>query len=163
MASIRWIPDEIDRAKLRTTLTYQVIPRLSLGIEYNPLVDEVGPLVNLVAMKETRKRPALMFGTSSDRIGTPSGQAYFGTLSKNLKPLTGVPLAPYAGLSYGTFDDELYVIGGLWAGLGKGFSTTIIWDGVNLHPTVDYRYRRHVFTFLYVSLEYPGVAYSVRF
>ena len=140
-----------------------MIPRLSLGIEYNPLVSEIGPLANWIAVKETKKRPALIFGISSDRIGTPDGQAIFGTVSKNLKGSTGVPLAPYVGLSYGTFDDKLRVIGGLFADFAKGFSTTIIWDGVNLHPTVSYRYHRHVFTFLWVSLENPGVAYSIAF
>ena len=104
-----------------------------------------------------------MFGTSSDRIGTPDGRAYFGTLSKSLKELTGVPLAPYAGLSYGTFDDKLRIIGGLWGSLGKGFSATLIWDGVNLHPTVDYRYGRHTFTLLWVASENPGLAYSIAF
>lgn len=163
MFGARWIPDEIDRAKLRTTLTYRVVPRLSLGVEVNPLADDVNPLVNVVAVKEGEKRPALMFGTSSDRIGTPDGRAYFGTLSKNLQELTGLPLAPYAGLAYGEFEDELRVIGGLWAGLGRGFSATLIWDGVNLHPTVEYRYRRHAFTVLWVSLEDPGLAYSIAF
>ena len=139
------------------------MPRLALGIEINPYADEIGPLVNLVAVTETRARPALMFGTSSDRIGTPDGRAYFGTLSKNLEPLTGLRIAPYAGLSYGTFDDELRVIGGVWAGLGKGFSTTFIWDGVDLHPTVDYSHGRHTFSALWVALERVGVAYSVAF
>ena len=140
-----------------------MIPRLALGIEYNPLVDEVGPLATVIAMKEGRKKPALIFGTSSDRIGTEDGQAYFGTLSKSLKELTGIPIAPYAGLSYGTFDDTLNVIGGLWAGLGKGFSSTLIWDGVNLHPTVDYSHGRHTVSLLWISLENPGVAYSIAF
>ena len=121
------------------------------------------PLVNWVAVKEKEKRPALIFGTSSDRIGTPSGQAYFGTVSKNLKDPTGVPIAPYVGLSYGTFDYELRVIGGFWAGFGKGFSTTVIWDGADLHPTVSYQYRQHIFSFLWVALENPGVAYSFAF
>ena len=65
--------------------------------------------------------------------------------------------------SYGTFEDKLYVVGGFWAGLGKGFSTTVIWDGENLHPTLDYRLEQHVFTFLLTSMENPGVAYSIAF
>ena len=139
------------------------MPRVSLGIEYNPLADEVGPLANVVAVREGRTRPALIFGTSSDRIGTPDGQAYFGTFSKDLEELTGVPVAPYAGLTYGTYEDELRVIGGFRARLGRGFSTTFIWDGVNLHPTLEYSWRRHVLTFLWVDLENPGVAYSLEF
>jgi hypothetical protein len=140
-----------------------VLPTFSLGVEYNPLADDVRPLVNWIALKEKEKRPALMFGTSSDRIGTPRGQAYFATLSKNLKDLTGVPIAPYAGVSYGTFDDRLRAIGGLWAGFGKGFSTTVIWDGEDLHPTVSYQAGQHVFTLLWVDLENVGLAYSLAF
>ena len=160
---MRWIPEEIDRAQLRTTLTYAVLPRLSLGVEYNPNADEVGPLANVVAVTETQRRPALIFGTSSDRIGTPDGRSYFGTLSKNVEPWLGAPIAPYAGLAYGTFDDELRVIGGVWGGLGKRFAGTLIWDGVNLHPTVDYVHGRHVFSAIWASLESPGVAYSIAF
>jgi len=148
------------------TLTYRVIPRVSLGLELNPLNDyEVNPLLNAVALTETKTRPAWMFGTSSDRIGTPDGQAYYSTFSKNLQTVTGgkVPIAPYAGASYGTFDYKLRAIGGFWAGFGKGFSTTFIWDGVDLHPTIDYRYKRHVFTALWVRLEELGVAYSIVF
>ncbi len=66
-------------------------------------------------------------------------------------------------MSYGTYDEELRVIGGLWAGLGKGFSTTLIWDGVNLHPTLTYQYRQHVFNLLWAATENPGVAYSIKF
>jgi len=140
-----------------------VVPTLSLGVEYNPLADDVRPLATWIAMKEKAKRPAMIFGTSSDRIGTPSGQAYFGTLSKNLNELTGVPIAPYAGLSYGTYDGKLRVIGGLWANFGKGFSTTLIWDGVDLHPTLRYQYRQHVFTLLWVATENAGLSYSIAF
>ncbi len=104
-----------------------------------------------------------MFGTSSDRIGTPDGNAYFGTLSKNLRELTGVPIAPYVGASYGTFDDELRAIGGFWAGFGKGFSSTVIWDGEDLHPTVEYSIKGHTFTLLWVATEDVGVAYSIAF
>ena len=94
-------------------MTYRVVPRLSLGVEFNPRADEIGPLANWVAVTETRRRPALMFGLSSDRIGTPDGEAYFFTLSKDLESLTGWPIAPYIGGAYGTFEDEFNMIGGL--------------------------------------------------
>ena len=61
-----------------------MVPALSVGIEYNPLASDLQPLVNWIALKEGEKRPALIFGTSSDRIGTPEGQAYYFTFSKDL-------------------------------------------------------------------------------
>lgn len=160
---MRWIPDQIERAEQRTTLTYRIVPRFSLGVEYNPRVDEVGPLASLVAVTETERRPALILGTSSDRIGTPEGQAYFVTLSKDLENLTGLPLAPYVGLAYGTFDDRLRGVGGLRARIGAGFSSTVIWDGKEAHPTVEYRLGPHAFSFLWIAMEDAGVSYSVVF
>lgn len=64
---VRYIEDQIDRAKLRTTLTYRFHPRFALGIEYNPLEGDVSPLANWLAVEEKARRPALMLGTSSDR------------------------------------------------------------------------------------------------
>ena len=145
-------------------MTYRVVPRLSLGVEFNPRADEVGPLANWVAVTETEKRPALMFGLSSDRIGTPEGEAYFFTLSKNLEGSTGLPVAPYVGGAYGTFDDEFLGIGGIMVRFAAGFSGTVIYDGKAVHPTMDYRFlRRHVITALWVDMRHLGVAYSVAF
>lgn len=105
-----------------------------------------------------------MFGLSSDRIGTPDGKAWFCTVSKDLQGLTGLPLAPYAGVSYGTFDDRLRGIAGLRARLGRGFSTTVIYDGTTFHPTVDYHFLdRHAISLLWVDTAELGVAYSVVF
>ena len=119
---IRLLTHQIPRAAVRTTLTYQVHPRLQLGIEYNPRAHEVAPLMNLVIVKESERRPALMIGTSTDRIGTPKGQALFATVSKHLKQSTGLPIAPYAGAAFGTYEHRLRPIAGLTIFLGKGFS-----------------------------------------
>src|SRR5687768_16119174 len=102
--SFRAIEGQIDRATLRTTLTCAITSRLSAGLEYNPKAESFGPLANLVLVTETDRRPALIAGTSSDRIGTPSGQSFYLTASKDLSAELGVPLAPYAGLAYGTYD-----------------------------------------------------------
>ena len=75
--------DPAGRARLRMTLTYRFLPTFSAGLEYNPIAGKVSPLANWLAIKETTRRPALILGTSSDRIGTPSGQSFYGTLSKN--------------------------------------------------------------------------------
>ena len=127
----------VDRAKLRLTLTYAFTERFSAGIEYNPLGDDVGPLANLRLIDETRTRPALLVGTSSDRIGTPDGRAYYATFSKNLQPLIDLPVAPYAGLAFGEFEDEWRFIGGMRIRYDEKWSSTHLWDGVNLHHLVD--------------------------
>jgi len=141
-----------------------VVPRLSFGIEANPKADELNPLANWVAVTETTSRPAVMFGLSSDRIGTPDGEAWFFTLSKDLERRTGLPLAPYVGASYGTWDNDLRPIGGLRARLGHGFATTAIHDGKALHLAVEYAFLgRHAVSLLWIDVEDVGVSYSVAF
>lgn len=160
---VRLIPNVIDRAKWRNTLTYQVNSRLSVGVEYNPLAGKISPLANFVAVTETENRPALIIGTSSDRIGTPSGQSFYATLSKSLERETGLPIAPYIGVAYGTYENRARVIGGLNVYFPKGFSSTILFDGVKIHPLLNYTYRRHQFGFVLVEGQKPGFSYSVSF
>lgn len=138
-------------------------PRLSVGIEYNPLAGKVSPLANFVAMTETEKRPALIIGTSSDRIGTPSGQSFYATFSKNLQRETGLPISPYFGLTYGTFDNKFRPIGGLNISLPNNFSSTILFDGVKVHPLINYNYKRHQFGFMLVEGKKAGFSYSISF
>lgn len=160
---VRFIPNIITRAKWRNTLTYQVNPRLSVGIEYNPLAGKVSPLANFVAVTETGKRPALIFGTSSDRIGTPSGQSFYATVSKSLERETGLPIAPYFGVTYGTYEHRFRPIGGLNIFLPKNFSTTILFDGVKVHPLLNYNHKRHQFGFMVAGGKKAGFSYSVSF
>jgi hypothetical protein len=127
----------VDRAKLRTTLTYRFAPTFTAGLEYNPLDADLGPIANWLAVSETQTRPALILGTSSDRIGTTHGRAVYATLAKDLTAATGLPVAPYAGVSYGTFDDELVAIGGLRIRWADWLSTTHMWDGHNLHHIAE--------------------------
>jgi len=137
--------------------------RLSVGIEYNPLAKKVSPLANFVALTETENRPAIILGTSSDRIGTPSGQSFYVTASKSLENKTGLPIAPYIGVAYGTFEDKARVIGGLNIFLPKGFSSTILFDGVKVHPLLTYSHDRHQFGFILVEGKKPGLSYNVSF
>ena len=160
---VRFIPNIIDRAKWRNTLTYQVNSRLSVGVEYNPLAGKVSPLANFVAVTETEKRPAIILGTSSDRIGTPSGQSFYATASKNLEKETGLPIAPYFGIAYGTYENRLRPIGGLNVYLPKGFSSTILFDGVKVHPLLNYTNGRHQFGFMLAQGKKAGFSYSVSF
>lgn len=160
---VRVIANQIDRAKWRNTLTYRFHPRFTAGIEYNPLAGKASPLANIVALTETHHRPALILGTSSDRIGTPSGQSFYATLSKNLKHQIGLPIAPYVGVAYGTFEDRARLIGGLNISLGDGLSSTILFDGVRVHPTVNYTKGRHQFGVILERGRNPGASYSISF
>jgi hypothetical protein len=160
---IRLLTNQIPRAAVRTTLTYRFHPRLQLGIEYNPRAGEVAPLANLLVLTETERRPALMLGTSTDRIGTPSGQSFYATLSKNLHRETGLPIAPYVGVTFGTYDHRARPIGGLSVFLNKNFSILATYNGVNVHPVLIFSHKRHALSLIMVKGRDPGMSYSVTF
>lgn len=160
---VRVIANQIDRARWRNTLTYRFHPRLTAGVEYNPLAGNVSPLANIVAVTETAKRPALIFGTSSDRIGTPSGQSFYATASKSLERETGLPIAPYVGLAYGTYEDRLRPIGGINIYYRRRWSSTVLFDGVRVHPLLNYTHGRHQLGLIFERGRNPGVSYSVSF
>jgi hypothetical protein len=73
-------------------------------------------------------------------------------------------VSPYIGVAYGTYEDDLDVIGGVHTSLGAGFSSTVIYDGKEVHPTLAYRFLdRHVVTLLWVATQNVGLSYSVAF
>ena len=148
---------------MRTTLTYWLTSRFTAGVEYNPRAGRVSPLANLLAIRETGNRPALVVGTSSDRIGTPSGQAFYATLSKNLKRETGLPIAPYGGVVYGTYEGKVRPIGGLNVGFSESVTSFLIFDGVHVHPTFNVSLKSHNISFLLIRGRDPGLSYSVVF
>jgi len=160
---VRLIANQIDRAKWRNTLTYRFHPRVTVGIEYNPLAKKVSPLANVVAITETDVRPALILGTSSDRIGTPSGQSFYATFSKSLKRATGLPVAPYVGVAYGTYEDRARIIGGLNITLSDRWSSTILFDGARIHPLLNYTFGRHQLGMILERGRNPGISYSISF
>ncbi len=161
--SLRLIENQIPRAGTRATLTYRFLPTLSAGVEYNPRADDASILINWLAIEETPRAPALILGTSSDRIGTPTGESFYATVSKNLKRETGLPIAPYAGAAYGTYEDRWRAIGGLSIGFREWFNALIVHDGVNVHPMLVFSHRRHTASILWVDTRDLGVAYSVAF
>ncbi|MEZ6004816.1 MAG: hypothetical protein R3F33_11595 [Planctomycetota bacterium] len=128
----------MERAQLRYTATVGVLPSLRLGLEYNPRADDLGVLANWRVWPETETRPALLLGTSSDRIGTPDGRAWFATLSKSLERETGLPIAPYAGIAYGESDGEWVGLAGFSLQWDDRITSTHSWDGHNLHHQIDY-------------------------
>lgn len=163
--SARVIPASVRRAQVRTTLTYRITPRLQAGIEVNPRSTQewANPLVNWLAIPEGPKTPALIVGTSSDYIGSPGGQSFFATASKNLKRQTRIPIAPYVGLAYGTHRDRLRMIGGFNLEFTRYLNAMAIFDGIRVHPLVNFSHKQHGFSFLLVRGRQPGLSYSISF
>jgi len=124
----------------------------------------VHPLLTLIPVTETKNRPAVVLGISSDRIGTPSGTSFYATASKDLQHWTGLPVAPYFGVVYGTFEDRFRLIGGLNIRLARKLSLLTQFDGVKVHPTLTYSFNdAHGITFLMIRGTKPGVSYTFSF
>ena len=149
---------------MRSTLIYRWKPRIHFGVEYNPKVGEVHPLLTLIPVTETKNRPAIIVGYSSDRIGTPKGDSFYLTASTDIENWTGLPIAPYAGVVFGTFEHRFRAIGGMNIRLRKNLSSLIQFDGVKVHPTLSYAFDdTHGVTFLMIRGRNPGITYTFSF
>ncbi len=151
----------VDRPRWRFTLNYRLHPRLQVGVEYNPVVREVGPLLNLFLCTETEQRPALFFGTSSDRIGSPEGkQSYYLTVAKFLPVL---PISAYASLNYSEWDERFNFPFGGTIELGRGFSGRFMYDGQRSHVMLNYFPYQFGISLMYIWLESAGISISAGF
>ncbi len=158
----------VKRAQLRLTLTYEFHPKFRAGIEVNPLDEDVGPIANWRALDETENRPAIIFGTSSARIGTERGRAYYVTASKNLEKQISLPLSPYVGIAYSDGEDEeIQYLGGLNIRYLDELSSTHFYDGRNLQHHLDWTFTgRQRIGGLLVEQEgshFVGVTYGIGF
>jgi hypothetical protein len=143
---------------------YRIHPQFHIGLEYNPRVGEVHPLITFIPVTETKNRPAIIFGISSDRIGTPRGTSVYLTASKDLQHWTGLPIAPYGGIVYSSYDKVFRPIGGLNIRLPYKFTSLIQFDGVKVHPSLSYNFNdTHGLTFLMIRGKSPGFTYTYSF
>lgn len=155
---------QVDRAAVRATLIYRIHPRFHIGLEYNPRVGEVHPLITFIPVTETVNRPAIIFGISSDRIGTPNGTSVYLTASKDLQHWTGLPIAPYGGIVYSSYDKKFRPIGGLNIRIRNDLTSLLQFDGVKVHPSLTYTFNEtHALTFLMIRGTRPGVTYTYSF
>jgi hypothetical protein len=84
-------------------------------------------------------------------------------VSKDLSEQLKLRIAPYAGVAYSTYEDRFLGLGGMNFYLADNLWSQVIFDGVKVHPTLNYTWRRHVFTFLLAQGKNPGVSYSISF
>lgn len=148
----------IDRATHRTVLMHRLGRNFKAGVEWNAKADEIGFVANWRVLNETQARPAIIFGTSSDRIGTPSGQSYYVTVSKGFGRI-----APYAGASYSGYEERVLVPFGVNVALAKDFSAMLINDGVHTHLSATYAHRNAAVTLLFVERKNVGLTVGLTF
>lgn len=150
---------DVKRAQWRNTLVYRFSDDFQAGVEYNPLGDDIGPVANWRIVRETKNTPAIIIGTSSDRIGTPSGRAYYVTFSKEVADGLGV----YVGAMYGEYEQRVLIPAGVSYQFDDHWSALFAFDGVNAHPMVTYSWENYNATFLMVGSKYPGISLGVGF
>ena len=122
------------------------------------------PLITIIPVTETLIRPAVIFGISSDRIGTPRGTSVYLTASKDLQHWTGLPIAPYGGIVYSSYDHKFRAIGGLNIRFHPKVTSLIQFDGVKVHPSITYSFNdTHALTFLMIRGKDPGMTYTFSF
>jgi hypothetical protein len=155
------VDTELERPRWRLTASYRVLPTLQLGIEHNPVAEELVPLATWFLVTETESRPAAFLGTSSDRIGSPEGtQAYYLTVAKSFPALRA---SPYASLNYSEWDQGVNFPFGASFDLGRGFSFQPMYDGQRTHLLATYSTEHWTATLMWVWLEEVGVAASFGF
>jgi hypothetical protein len=151
----------VERARWRGTMNYRVVPRLQVGLEFNLVVEEIGPLTTAFLTKESERVPAIFVGTSSDRIGSPEGeQAYYLTAAKQAP---WWPISGYLSLNYSEWDEHLNVPFGLTAWLGENLSVQPMYDGERTHLLLNYNRSQFGISLLWIWLEQAGMAISGGF
>ena len=84
-------------------------------------------------------------------------------MSKDLNQNLGLSIAPYVGVAYGTYEDKARLIGGLYIRHNERWSSTILFDGVKVHPLLTYSYEQHSLSVMLAKLKRIGVSYSYAF
>ena len=133
-------------------------------MEFNALAQEkVNPIGNWFIQTETEARPGIVAGFSSDRIGTPSGMAYFVSMQKQLGGNTG-RIAPYVGLSYSGWGHEFLIPFGMSIALRDDLTLLPMCDGKHGHTTLAWSDGKgRVFSLIAAFNKRFGVAFAQNF
>lgn len=145
-----------ERARWRFTLSYRVIDRAQVGVEYNPVVSEVVPIATVFVLTETEKLPAMFLGTSSDRIGSPEGtHYYYATAAKFFSPLR---TSAYATVAYSEWDDEFKVPFGAELVIWRGLSVRQMYDGERSHLLLNWFGDRYGVSLMAIWMDTFGIS-----
>ena len=160
-SSVRYVDTDLNRPRWRSTIHYRVLARLQLGLEFNPSESEFSPLMNAFLLTETEKRPAMVLGTSSDRIGSPEGkQAYYITVAKHHP---NWPFSGYFSVNYSEWDKGFNVPFGVAWEFNRNWAAQTMFDGDEYHLLLNWRGNRYAASLLWVWMESPGIAFSMEF
>jgi hypothetical protein len=74
-----------------------------------------------------------------------------------------LPIAPYVGAAYGTYEHRWLPVGGLNVFFTRHLSALATYNGVNSHLLMNYSFNRHAFSLVMVRWRQPGISYSISF
>lgn len=154
MFSLRYVDTPIERPRWRFNVAWRATPRLSIGLEYNPVVAEVLPTANWIAHVETEQIPLISLGTSSDRIGTAEGKhAYYITFAKSMGKV-----APYVAINYSESDRRLTFPCGINLSLAPQWDLLGMFDGKRTHLLLTYKVGSFNVTGMLIWMKTPGIS-----
>lgn len=149
----------MQRPRWRFNAAYRVTPRLSLGLEFNPVVKEVLPTLNWIISAESEKSPMVSFGTSSDRIFTPEGnRAYYVSFAKSIP---GARIAPYVSLNYSEFERGFNVPFGINWGIDHTVDLLAMCDGRKFHLLLTLKQPSSNLSLMLIDLKRPRFGVSI--
>ena len=158
---MRFVDLDVDRARWRSTVNYRLHNRLQVGVEFNPEVDELNPLLTVFLVTEADRRPAVFLGTSSDRIGSPEGtQSYYATVSKRFGDSRW---SAYASLNYSEWDGGFNAPFGVEFWANESLTIRPMFDGDRSHLMLSWVQDRWAVSLLAVDFEHPGISVSLGF
>ena len=163
----RWIPQKNDAGQLYFSALYRALPRLNLGFDYRPLVDQVGGIATWHVLPESEGRPALLFSTANDDFeegGREINSQHFSFVaSKAFGNYGGVVWSPYAGAAYIYELGELRPVAGLSA-RREEILMMLQFSGTNTHVSASYDLTDDLAaSFILWGMEFPGAALRLRF
>lgn len=183
MASYRYIAIDDVKARHRFTLDYAVTPRLTIGLERsgsdtnpNPVpkfTDRPGdylrfsdgdalvlPRFSWFITPEGEDHPSLLVGSASDRLSTPTGQAFFLTASKHIP---NSPVTPFVSIKTNTTDGRTVFPFGVNYALPNNFVIQAINDGDYTHFLFTKMMDRAAFSLLLARSQYIGFSVTYGF
>lgn len=158
----RYMPEKGDHGKIAMTLAYAVTDRLTVGIDYRPLSEDLTPIGSYRVFDDEGWRPAMVIGTSADEFDSVLSQSYHVIFSKQLAEIAGISISPYAGPIYIQELDEFNIVGGLTLRYDK-VSLMGMWSGTDTHLVAKYDFNDHFSAgIVWWGLKTTGVTVGVK-
>jgi hypothetical protein len=158
----RYIPDKSPNGRWTTSIEAHY-KNFSLGVDYRPLTENIGPVGSAKLWNEGDWYPSVVLGTGPDQFNGVDSQAYFATASKSIKLGQGFSIAPFVGVGYIQELDDINLIGGVVLRKGN-FSSQVFNNGYATHFVMSIDFLdHHTVSFVLWGMEQAGFSYTLRF